>query len=62
MISTNRYKLATRREPVDPNMSSGVFNIDTGYWIYENPDCRMWKEYQRWLAEGNQPLPADDPS
>jgi len=62
MTMTNRYKLARATEPVDPNMSLGVFNIDTGYWIYENPECSMWREYQEWLAEGNEPLPADDPS
>lgn len=26
-----------------------------------DPDSTSYKEYQAWLAEGNEPLPADEP-
>lgn len=29
--------------------------------IPADPDNRDWQEYQQWLAEGNQPLPANTP-
>ena len=27
-----------------------------------NPNCPEYQEYLAWLAEGNEPLPTDDPS
>lgn len=29
-------------------------------FIPNNPDNRDWKEYQEWLALGNEPLPPDE--
>lgn len=31
---------------------------DTAY-IPNDPENRDWKEYQKWLADGNTPIPAD---
>ena len=37
----------------------GVMLVAEGTFIPNNPDLRLWVEYQAWLAEGNQPLPAE---
>ena len=46
-----QYKLG-----VDPDT---VYCIDTNYWIPLDPENSMRQEYQKWLDEGNTPLPAD---
>lgn len=28
-------------------------------WIPNNTANRDWQEYQEWIADGNEPLPAD---
>lgn len=37
----------------------GVIRLDDGAHVPDAPDNRDWQEYQRWLADGNTPLPTD---
>jgi len=39
----------------------GVLRSD-GWHIPFNPENTDYQEYLAWLEEGNEPLPADDPS
>lgn len=39
----------------------GVIRIDDGAHIPDNPSNSNWQEYQKWVDEGNVPLPADPP-
>ena len=36
--------------------------VGTNYSIPLNPANTDYQEYLEWLAEGNEPLPADEPS
>ena len=38
---------------------SCVYCVDKNYWIPADPANRHYQEYLEWLAEGNEPLPAD---
>ena len=51
------YKLgqAFMGEPV-----SSVCHVETGRWIPFDPANTDYQEYLEWLAEGNEPLPADN--
>jgi hypothetical protein len=40
----------------------GVYHRPTGRHIPADPANRHWQEYQRWLAAGNVPEPADVPA
>jgi len=33
-----------------------------GWTVPINPKHRFYQEYLAWLAEGNEPLPADEPA
>ncbi len=37
-----------------------IRRISDGAWIPMDPGNSDYKEYLAWLAEGNQPLPAED--
>jgi len=37
-----------------------IFRIEDSAFIPQDPDNRDYQEYLAWLAEGNEPLPADD--
>jgi hypothetical protein len=39
--------------------TGGVLHVPTGRSIPDAPGNRHWEEYQRWLAAGNTPEPAD---
>ena len=49
---TNSFELGTQ---------TGVLRSD-GAWIPLAPDNTDYQEYLAWLAEGNEPLPADEPT
>ena len=42
--------------------ASSVINLETGDLIPFDEGNRHYQEYLRWLAEGNEPLPADTPN
>ena len=50
---TKQYKLG-------PTAESAVYCITDNVWIKTNPESRFYQEYLEWLAEGNEPLPADE--
>ena len=39
-----------------------IKRLEDSAFIPPNPANRDYQEYLEWLAEGNEPLPADDPS
>jgi hypothetical protein len=39
-----------------------VLNLNNDLHIPFNPDNVDFQQYQKWLSEGNQPLPADEPN
>ena len=41
---------------------SVIKKTDSLTFIPTDPDNTDYQEYLEWLAEGNEPLPADDPS
>ena len=38
---------------------NGVFRLSDKTWIPLDPDNSDYQEYLEWLAEGNEPLPAE---
>lgn len=50
-----RYKLVK----LDGHITC-IHDLETGTFIPVNPDHRLYREYLEWLAEGNEPLPADE--
>jgi hypothetical protein len=36
-----------------------VYNLDTEFYIPNDPDNTDYQEYLKWLEEGNTPLPPD---
>lgn len=52
------YKL---QQPIFPNtVSNVVIRLSDMAFIPMNPDNTDYQEYLKWVAEGNEPLPADE--
>lgn len=41
------------------HLSGAIIRLDDGVWIPPSPSNLDWREYQKWLAAGNVPVPAD---
>lgn len=39
-----------------------VYKVDTNTYVAISDSNPMYQEYLAWLAEGNEPLPADEPT
>ncbi|MCK5611170.1 hypothetical protein KAR91_55365 [Candidatus Pacearchaeota archaeon] len=39
----------------------GVRRLSDNVDIPEDPKSKNWRKYQKWLEEGNEPLPMDEP-
>jgi cytochrome c len=44
------------------NIANCVKRLSDGAIIPFDPDNQDFVQYQKWLSEGNQPLPADEPN
>ena len=53
------YKLVKKE---NPNEMKSVCRIADNAFIPFDPDNTDFVQYQKWLSEGNQPLPADEPN
>ena len=51
------YKLVIT--PTGP--SDLIFRVEDSVWIPPDPANTDYQQYLEWLAEGNEPLPADEP-
>jgi hypothetical protein len=51
------YKLL---QVTEETIIPGILRIEDGLGIPMNPENRHYQEYLAWVAEGNEPLPADD--
>ena len=54
------YKLL-RNNPITGEPNPYVYHVDTETFVSPDPSNPLWQDYQDWLAEGNEPLPADEP-
>ena len=52
------YKLVN--DPLNPGRTYAVIRQSDNAGIPFNPDNTDYQEYLKWVAEGNEPLPADE--
>jgi len=52
------YKLCSKNPTT--NKTEAVQNMDTFAFIPFDPANTDYQEYLKWVAEGNEPLPADE--
>jgi hypothetical protein len=53
------YKLYTIGPEKSP--ANGIMRLPDYALIPASDENRDWVEYQKWLSEGNEPLPVDEP-
>jgi hypothetical protein len=51
------YKL---QNDIATGITNMILQTSTGFFIPLIEDNRDYQEYLKWLAEGNEPLPADE--
>jgi len=58
------YKLLSNIANPDGSTSPSdiILRVDDNTFIRKDESVGAYQEYLAWLAEGNEPLPADDPS
>lgn len=54
------YKLVN--DPITNTQNSMILRLADNAWIPISEDNRDYQRYLEWLAEGNEPLPADEPT
>jgi hypothetical protein len=54
MIMYKQYKT------IDGNIADGIIRTTDGACIPFDPANTDYQEYLKWVAEGNEPLPADE--
>lgn len=54
MIMYKQYK------NIDGTIASGILRVSDSAFIPFDPANTDYQEYLKWVAEGNQPLPADE--
>ena len=50
------YKLVKENQVI-----VNIIDLEKNCWIPVDPANTDYQEYLKWLAEGNEPLPADEP-
>lgn len=45
---------------IDGTVANGIFRVSDSAFIPFDPANTDYQAYLKWLAEGNQPLPADE--
>jgi len=54
------YQLMLKTDGSNEQANNGVKRIVDGAWIPFDPANTDYQAYLKWVAEGNEPLPADD--
>ena len=54
------YKLL-KNDPFTGESHTHVYHVETNTYVAMSEGNYKYQEYLEWLAEGNEPLPADEP-